>query len=182
MALPLLPDITSRSHLQFYQKPNHSTMPAPFSPLLRLQTRGWRRFFHRRIFLPWYFRPIKRLCLIGADISRTLSNGRSFPSSGKQEILKVLKCNERHILGAFEEWRYILHRLIPLDFLQLLGDKFPPICFANLRSGPPGLGQGVIQEWEVRLRPTPFRQIPGQIVQITSLQIGSRENRVEFPG
>ena len=52
----------------------------------------------------------------------------SFLALFQQQVSDVSKRKKLYVLGPFEEGRYILHRLIPMNFFQPRQNIPPPVC------------------------------------------------------
>ena len=85
---------------------------------------------------------------------------------------QVISCQQIYIALA-DERAHIIQRLLERNSLDPGGNHLPPVLNPQNIPSPSGLRQGIIEQGQIGRRPVPVTQIPDQIIEIASFQIGT---------
>lgn len=102
--------------------------------------------------------------------------------SSPQQPVQVLTGQKGAFVAGDQEWFHIRYNLLPGDLHQVGAQGFPPGLRCQPRAIPACLRQGIVEQGQVGGWPLGGAQIPGQVVQVASLQVRSLQQGVQFPG
>lgn len=93
----------------------------------------------------------------------------------RQHSHQVLRRQKGGVCTRLQERAHVGNDSIPRDGLQSPMHSLPPVAFGHRFAAPPCLLQSVVEQDQIRHRPIGIAEKPQQVVEVSSLNVGTAE-------